>query len=80
MTTKTKSMADIYDQWNRIFDNIARRDWDGKQYRREYTHRQEAITAATRKYVANIARHFGNIGFVSNADFVKPVPRNIYAA
>ena len=79
---KSKSLSDLYEQWNRVFDAIALRDWDNEksEYRREFEGRIEVINNALEKYAGNIRKYFGCNDYVSNSDFVKPVPRKIYIA
>jgi len=81
--SRMKSAADLYAQWNRIFDALALADWDAErhEYRGQYNRREAHATALLRLYLDNINRHFGKEGEnLSNTEHAEKLPRDIYAA
>lgn len=78
-----KSSADLYAQWNRIFDALAIADWDAERncYRNELTARIDRVCAIHKRYQTNIERHFNHPGgWMSNTEHRQPISRAIYAA
>lgn len=78
-----KSSADLYAQWNRIFDALALADWDQERncYRNELTARIDRVCAIHKRYQNNIERHFNHPGgWMSNTEHKQPISRAIYAA
>ena len=78
---RLKSSADLYDQWNRIFDALALRDWD--ETRHYYTGEHEArfnlINEILERYQKNILRHFGRAEYLTNEQHRTKLGREIYA-
>lgn len=77
-----KSSADLYAQWNRIFDALALADWDQERncYRNELTARIDRVCAIHKRYQNNIERHFNHPGgWMSNTEHRQPISRAIYA-
>jgi hypothetical protein len=78
-----KSSADLYAQWNRIFDALAIADWDAERncYRNELTARIDRVCAIHKRYQGNIEKHFNHPGgWMSNTEHRQPISRAIYAA
>lgn len=78
-----KSSAQLYAQWNRIFDALAMADWDAERncYRNELTARIDRVCAIHKRYQGNIEKHFNHPGgWMSNTEHLQPISRAIYAA
>lgn len=78
---RLKSSADLYDQWNRIFDALALRDWDETRhdYRGEMDARIDYITNVLEHYQKNIRDHFNRYDYLSNREHFTKLGREIYA-
>lgn len=72
MARRKKSLKEMYDQWNRIFDNYARDNSDNANAR---IRRADAILE---RYNDNINRYFGRENHVTNEQFRTPVSRRAY--
>lgn len=78
-----KSSADLYAQWNRIFDALALADWDQEHncYRNILAPRIDRVNAIHKRYQNNIEKHFNHPGgWMSNTEHRQPISRAIYAA
>lgn len=86
MITRTKSARNIYDQYDRIFDTMCEKSWNGTEYvgHAELISRLEKLRSVCNNYVNNIYTHFGAkdmyscTSIVANAMFEKQVQTYVY--
>ncbi len=79
MARRRKSLKDIYEQADRILDEVARRGWNGREYSAETHRRLDRLSGILDRYAANGSKYFGKTeGNTTNAEYNTPLPRRVY--
>ena len=75
---KTKSMAQIVSQANRIHHSLYEGNFAGDEFTGSNAKRMEHVMEIMWRYDKNVCKHFNHINYMSNEEFNTQLERSVY--